>query len=769
MKPCFNSLLTLTACTLATTAIQTSAQDTSRSSLKLEEVVVTAEKRVQSVQSIPLAVTVFSQADMDLRDATDMRSLQNFTPNLEFNNESGGQNNARVTLRGIGTETLVGGGDPGVALHVDGVYVGRNSAMAGSIFDVERLEVLRGPQGTLYGRNATGGSINVITRKATDTFEAEADVTAGNYDRLRFRGILNMPLTDNVYSRFSVLKEDRDGYLENRYPGGLDNDDKDVLAVRGQLLWESEGGNEVILRAFHRESEGAGGGSRYLGEDTEFEWRPTLIGVSNGDGRPPGAPILANVHEQPSSGTPSEPLSARGFHEISKNEKEFAKVEHQGLDMTVEWALTDNFMLRSITSYQKIDNKTLVDADNSESAIERRERDNQSKQWSQEFNLLSTGDGALEWILGAFYFHEEIEEDFSPNTPGGILDTSIPLPGGQLPGGNGVRQDVSAEHDADSYAVFGQATYSLSEALRVTAGLRYSLDEKEQSRVGAGIVDQVTGYVRGGGGAVGPAGYESVDDDWSKTTGKLGIDYDLTDDSMLYASFSTGYKSGGIPFNGVMQPYEPEEVTAYEVGSKNELFDGRARLNLAAFYYEYEDLQVFRLTGDGPRAENAAQSTVWGIEAEFMTLVTENLRIDGSAGYLEAEYDEYTVEYPPPGADYSGNTLNHAPEYNLNIGGQYDTALGNGDLTVRLDYSRRGDTYFDRGNTDFDLQEAYDLFSANIRYEQDNWFIALYGKNLADEEYITGQLINPPFNCGCRTVGVGEPRTYGVTVGLTWD
>jgi iron complex outermembrane receptor protein len=245
MKLCVNSLVTFTACTLATTAIGTSAQDTSRSSLKLEEVVVTAEKRVQSVQSIPLAVTVFSQSDMDLRDATDMRSLQNFTPNLEFNNESGGQNNSRVTLRGIGTETLVGGGDPGVALHVDGIYVGRNSAMAGSVFDVERLEVLRGPQGTLYGRNATGGSINVITRKAIDVFEAEADVTAGNYDRLRVRGILNMPLTDNLYSRFSVLKEDRDGYLENRHPVGLDNDDKDVLAIRGQLLWESEGGKQA--------------------------------------------------------------------------------------------------------------------------------------------------------------------------------------------------------------------------------------------------------------------------------------------------------------------------------------------------------------------------------------------------------------------------------------------------------------------------------------------------------------------------------------------
>lgn len=769
MRLSLTPLLTLAAGTLATIGVGASAQDDANQILQLEEVIVTAEKREQSVQSIPLAVTAFSQADMDLRDATDMRVLQNFTPNLEFNNESGGQNNSRVTLRGIGTETLVGGGDPGVALHVDGIYVGRNSAAAQSVFDVERLEVLRGPQGTLYGRNATGGSINIITSKAMDEFEASADVTVGNYNRTRVRGIVNIPLSDNVYSRFSILKEDRDGYLENTFSGGRDNDDKDTLSIRGQLLWDLDDDNEIILRAFHTKNEGTGAGSRYLGEDTDYQFTNYLIGISDGSvGPPAGVPIVGPLFTQPATGNPALPQS-RNFHEISKNADEFVDMEHQGVDLTVEWNLSSHVKLRSITSYQTIDNASLVDADNTELSIEERARDNQAKQQSQEFNLLSTSDDALVWILGAFYFHEEIDEDFSILTPGGLLDPSIMLPGGQLPGGNGVGQTPTAAHEADSYAFFGQATYSFSDSLRVTAGLRYSVDEKEQSRVNAVIVDQVTGFQLGGGGVVGPSSLETVEDDWSSTTGKLSIDYDLNDDSLLYATYSTGYKAGGIPFNGVMEPYEPEQVDAFEVGSKNEFLDNRLRLNLAAFYYDYQDLQVFRLTADGPRAENAAQSTVWGLEAEFQALITENLRIDGSAGYLEAEYDEYLVERPPPGADFSGNTLNHAPENMYNLGVQYDRDLSRGALTARVDYVRRGDSYFDRANTDFDLQEAYGLISANIRYEQDSWFVALYGKNLGDEEYVTGQIINPPFNCGCRTVGVGEPRTYGVTVGMSFD
>lgn len=770
MKPTLNHLKTFSVGTLVTIAAGAStalAQEDMSRKLQLEEVIVTAEKREQNVQDMPLSVTAFSQREMDMRDATDMRALQNYTPNLEFNNESGGQNNTRITLRGIGTETLVGGGDPGVALHVDGVYIGRNSATAQKIFDVERLEVLRGPQGTLYGRNATGGSINIITKNPSEEFEAFGDLTAGNYNRQRARGVLNVPLSDTFFARASVLSEKRDGYLENQYPGGDDADDLDTTAIRGKLLWEMGDDNRAILGGYYNKNQGAGGGSRFLGSDTDYQFTNYLTGISDGSSGPPaGAPIAAPLYARPASGAPALPMST-DIHEINKNAKEKGDITQQGVDLTVEWNLSSELMLRSISAYGSNDNKALVDADNSELDIEERKRDNEATQWSQEFNLLSSGDGSLEWILGAFYYHEEIDEDFSTLTPGGLLDPSINLPGGQLPGGNGVGQSPSAHYEADSYALFGQGTYTLLDDLRFTAGLRYSWDDKQQSRTDATIIDLVTGYQLLGGGATGHTD-DSVVANWSKWTGKVGVDYDLNESSMLYATFSRGYKSGGIPFNGVMDPYEPEEIDAYEIGSKNELFDNRARLNLVAFYYDYKDLQVFRLTGDGPRAENAAQSTVWGAEAEFQVILTENLSLDGSAGYLNAEYDEYSVDLPVY-EDYSGNKLNHAPEYMFNIGAQYELALWGGDITTRLDYARRGDTYYDRANGPFDKQEAYGLINANVRFERDNWYVAMYGKNLGDEDYVTGQIINPPFNCDCRTVGVGEPLTFGLEVGYSMD
>jgi iron complex outermembrane receptor protein len=731
----------------------------SRSSA-LEEIVVTAERRAQSLQDIPLSITAFSQDDMELRNATDLRALQKFTPNLEFNNESGGQNNSRITLRGIGTETLVGGGDQGVALHVDGVYVGRNSAAAQSVFDVERLEVLRGPQGTLYGRNAVGGSINIVTKNPTDEFMASADVTAGNYARTRIRGILNVPFSDAVAGRFSILREERDGYLENLHPGGRDNDDADTLGLRGKLRWTLNDA-EVILGAFYNKYEGTGRGSRYLGTDTDFQFRPGMVGISDGSSGPPaGAPVVGPAKAA------ALPMPT-DLHQIRKDSPEFIDQTQQGVDLTVTWPLSDSVELKSITAFQQNDNSTLVDADNTEIRVEERARKNDAEQWSQEFNLVSTGDTALDWILGAFIYHEELTEDFFTIGYPGNVDPSVPLPGGQQPGGNGVSQNPLATHETDSFAVFGQATYHVSESLRLTAGLRYTKDEKEQSRTGSGIVDFVNNFRFNGGGAQGPAPDESVADDWTNVSGKLSIDYDVSDSSMLYASYSQGFKSGGIPFNGVMIPYEPEEVDAYEVGSKNQFLDDRLRLNLVAFYYDYQDLQVFRLTGDGPRAENAAQSTVKGLEAEFQAIVTDSFSVDGSIGKLDATYDEYTIPRPP--TDFSGNTVNHAPEYTANLGAQYNAPIGNGELTVRADYSRRGDTYFDRANGPLDLQEAYGIFSLNVRYDATNWYVALYGKNLGDEDYVTGQLINPPFNCGCRTVGVGEPRTYGVVFGMEWD
>ena len=740
----------------------------------LEEVVVTATKRTESLQAVPLSVTAFSQDQLDIKGASNLTGIQESTPNLNFSVQSAGQNVARVTLRGIGTETLVGGGDPGVALHIDGVYVGRNSAAAGDVFDVERVEVLRGPQGTLYGRNATGGSINLISKRPTDETEGYVDYTVGNYNESRVRGVVNVPLTENLTSRIAIFSESHDGYMENLFENGRDNGDKDSHGGRLQLRYETDSGNEFLLRGYYSKTGGAGPGSRYLGTDLNTPNGYAggyLIGVSGGPRPPAGGPIIADAYGlgATSSGAAVLPLPT-DLHQVRKNAPEFVDMLIKGFDFEANVELTDGIVLKTITSYQTNDNEILVDSDGSELAIETRNRDNQAKQYSQEFNLISQDGGAFQWLVGAYYYHEELTERFDVIRPVGLVPAATPLPPGAVPGGGGTRQIRVAGHEVDSAAVFAQISYDITEDLSVTVGARYTKDDKDQFRSIGGQIDTTNGIRFRGGGAVGFLPPDSGSTSFSETSYRVSADYQLTNDNLLFASYARGYKSGGFDFNGGQisgagdqLPYDPEFVTAIEIGSKNKFYDDRVILNLTVFDYDYEDLQVFRLTGFGPLTDNAAQSTIQGVEVEFRFAATDNLSFDGSYGYLDATYDQYTIDLPP--TDFSGNTLNYAPENTAHIGVEYAMAMSDGDLIVRLDWSYRSDIYFDRANSALDTQEAYSLLNARLRYEAESYYVDFWGKNLGDETYVTGQLINPPFSCGCRTVNVGAPRTYGVTVG----
>lgn len=736
----------------------------------IEIIMVSATKRSESLQEIPLSVTAFSQKDLDIKGASSLTGIQESTPNLNFSVESAGQNVARVTLRGVGTETLVGGGDPGVALHIDGVYVGRNSASAGDVFDVDRLEVLRGPQGTLYGRNATGGSVNIITKKPTEYIEGYTDVTIGNYNTQRLRGVVNVPITDNLYARVTMMSDTHDGYIKNLYEGGRDVDDKDAQSGRAQLLYVADSGDEFLLRGYYSKRGGAGPGSQYLGSDIDTEnGYPAnyLVGVSDAGG---GAPILADVYNSATTLAGDGILSfPTDFHEIRKNAPEFVDTLIQGLDFDASINLSDDLLLKSITSYQTNDNEILVDADNSELAIETRYRKNNAEQYSQEINLISQTDDPFQWILGAYYYHEELTERFETLVPTGLMPLDVDLGEGAVPGGGGVRQLRLASHEVDSMALFAQLSYELSEKWSVTGGLRFTRDDKTQTRATGGQVDLVNN-VRFLSGELGPESEDTGKTSFTEPSYRVSTDYQLSGNNLIFASYAHGYKSGGYDFNGGATddngdqvPYNPEFVDAYEIGSKNTFFDNSVMLNLTAFYYDYQDLQVFRLTADGPLTDNAAQSTITGVELEYKYQPTDDLKFDGSVGYLDATYDEYSIDIPP--TDFSGNRLNYAPEWTAHTGIEYTHTIGDAFLTTRLDWSYRSDTYFDRGNTDLDKQDAYSLFNARVRYDADDYYIDLWAKNLADKDYVVGQLINPPFSCDCRTVNVGAPRTVGVTVG----
>jgi iron complex outermembrane receptor protein len=634
--------------------------------------------------------------------------------------------------------------------------------------------VLRGPQGTLYGRNATGGSINLITQRPTDELEGYADFTYGNYNEMRVRGVANVPLTDNLSSRITLFSESHDGYMENLYEGGRDNNDKDSDGGRVQLLYSADSGNEYLFRGYYSKAGGAGPGSRFLGKDIDTaNGYPAgyLIGISGGPLPPPGAPIVADAYGLgvTSRGESVLPLPT-DLHEMRKDAPEFMNMLIKGADFEASIDLSDEVLMKSITSYQTNDNEILVDADNSELPIETRQRNNMAKQYSQEFNFISQTEDPFQWILGAYYYHEELTERFDVITPSGFLPIDAPLPDGAVAGGGGVRQIRITGHEVDSTALFAQLSYELTDKLSVTGGVRYTKDEKSQYRDIGGTVDITNDMRFMGGGATGPLPADSGETSYSEVSYRVSTDYQLADDNLLFASYARGYKSGGFDFNGgqvtdsgEQLPYDPEFVNAIEVGSKNKFFDNKVLLNLTAFHYDYEDLQVFRLTAFGPLTDNAAQSTIKGIELELKAEPSDNFKIDGSVGYLDAIYDEYTIDIPP--TDFSGNSLNYAPEWTAHLGAEYVMSFGQDNLTARVDWSYRADTFFDRANTELDTQEAYSLFNMRLRYDAEEYYIDLWGKNLANEEYVTGQLINPPFACGCRTVNVGAPRTYGVTFG----
>ncbi len=747
----------------------------------LEEVIVTATKRDESVQEIPISVTAFSQSDLDIRGHNNLEGIQEVTPNLDFAVQSAGQNAARITLRGVGTETLIGGGDPGVALHIDGVYVGRNIASAADIFDIERIEVLRGPQGTLYGRNANGGSINIVTKRPTDELEGKVDVTLGNYNQRKIRSVINVPLGESLNSRLAMFTDQRDGYLKNLY-NGRDSGDSDKSGVRLSLLWESDAGNEVLIKGFHTKVGGNGPASRFLGTDyaeTDNGYSARrFVGVSSGGGPAAGARILADSYSLGTTALGESVLPRpTGFYEMRKDAPEFVSTVMEGLDVEVNYNISDNVLLRSITSYQTNDNEILVDADGSELSLETRNRDTNAEQYSQEFNLISQDDAQLQWILGAYLYNEKISGDFETYFPPGQVPLDTVLPTGAVPGGGGVYSLRDMQHETDSYAIFAQLTYGFTDRLSATLGARYTWDEKYNYRSTGGQVDLTNGYLATGQGATGPYPPSVGKESWQEPTYRGSVSYNFTDDNLIFASYSHGYKSGGFDFNGgafeeggsnkdggTQIPYDPEFVNAIEIGSKNTFFDNRVRLNITAFTYDYEDLQVFRLTGDGPLTDNAASSSIKGVELESKYAITDNLEIDATYAKLDATYDEYIVERPTL-QDFAGRTLNYAPEMSASLGAQYTMPLGQDQLVLRVDISRKGRTYFDRANTENDTREPLNLINARVRYNADNWFVDLFGRNLADKEYVVGQLINPAFSCGCRTVNLGTPRMVGVTFG----
>jgi iron complex outermembrane receptor protein len=729
----------------------------------LGEIVVTAEKREATIQDTPIAVSAFSGDDLAALGISGTDALATFTPGLTIQREVIG----KVVIRGIGTENYTVGSDPGVAIHKDGVYLARSSVAIFDFYDTNRVEVLRGPQGTLYGRNATGGVINIVSNRPEKEFGGYARVDVGNYSKRRIEGAVNVPFSDNVQGRLAVLYAQRDGFTENLFPGApafalgpgrpsvpalSSARDRDVDQLDNQDLWAARAQLNVGL--------GDSGSLLLSAEVIRDDSLPPAFKYFN------GAPW-----ERPTDlDLPDLRQVSQGFETAipgtNRTVPSVGRADQDAFTARFEWDF-GGMTLTSLTGYRSIDFSWINDGDGFDQFFVTYFQTDESTQLTQEFQLSNSDDGPLQWIVGAYYLNEDAE------TFTGI-PFIIPVPQPAIL--------WDGKSDTDAYAIFGQATYAFTDRLRGTLGLRYNKEEKQ----GDLVYTLFGGPITPTAAINAPPGTpwsDVLDESWDAFTPKLAVEYDFGDDVMGYGSVTRGFKSGGFNLLAGQAPYDPEYLWAYELGLKTKSAGGRLIANFSAFYYDYSDMQVGKVVNLSATVVNAAKATLYGAEAELRAAPVDNLELNAGLAFLSTEYDEFITEDPGwPGArgcgslvtaprtiSLAGCELPRAPELQGTAGAQWRIPMaGGGEIRLRGDYSWRSNQYFTQFNRDVVSQDSYGILNARVTYAapDERWSVTAYADNLSDEDYFVTVLesgVAAPGTVVPQAV-VGAPRTYGAVV-----
>ena len=712
---------------------------------RLESIVVTAQKRAENVQDVPISITALSSAALEKQRVDNITSLDNLVPSLRIASADAAAN-PKIFIRGAGLNDFNPTSSSGVGLYADGVYIGSPLAQFAAFYDLDRVEVLRGPQGTLYGRNTTGGAINVIAKKPTFTPEGYASVEYGSFDALEATfGVGGPVVGDKLAFRLAGQYAEDEGYSTNTVTGNKVNN-AERYAMRGSLLYTPDDRTDVLftMNTFTNLGGVVQPKSRQL-----FPADPAAAG--------PDGVCAPGFYR---SGLCTDAL---GFadtdpdpYHITADFEGKDKVSLWSAALTVDREIGDRLTLTSITAYQDVERKAHENTDSSPLQMIEAYYFNDQKQFSQELRLASDGD-KLKWVLGAYYMNDETTSDSAYD----ILRELRPLfvspsnPTGASPEDSVIFLGYPYTQKTDSYAVFGQADYEIAPRLFLTAGLRWSADEKsmDYSTVAEQAITLFT--------------YEA-DKTFSDWSGKLGLKYDLTDTTNIFASYSRGYKSGGF-FGGnadspeQIEPYNNETVDAFEVGSKSDLLGNRLRMNLSGFYYDYQDIQAYSTVERGGLTvqvlDNAASSEMYGAEAEFVARPVANLDLSLGLAWLHAEYGDYQSL----GDDYSGNTMPQSPEFSLTSRASYTFDLDSGfQITPSIDASYRSKVYFDSTNRERLSDPELWLLGAELAVLSPDGHIegGLWGRNLTDEAYLTSA--NPIDSLGVDLLTYSRPRSVGV-------
>lgn len=721
------------------------------------DIIVTANRRAEVAQSVPIAITAFDQGSLDQKGITNIASLASTVPSLSLNVPQGV---VQLTLRGAGNDSTSMGADNSVGFHYNGVYLANATATLADIWDVERVEVLRGPQGTLYGRNTTGGTVNVIPQAPVDRFAVKGDVSYGDYDLLRFRGMVNIPIGMNAATRFSATRTTRSGYQQNLLDGQPDSDDADVVSVRNVSAFDFS--DAVTLTT-----------NLVWSKTDDRSNSPVRVGSLHPSGGP--ANLLTRMFSTAEAKT-GDPRRVR------KDGIEASDISVFGGDLTLSVDLGP-IVLKSISAAYDIDRRVSSDWDSSEIALVTVDSADYSKQYSQEFNLLSDTDSWISYVVGASYF--KFENDQQVFVDIGAYETQ-PAPNPFA--GTDLFQTQDNQMTTTSYAVFGQATLDISPRFSVTIGGRYTWDEKESTSSTHPPTyppsDAPGCPAPTSSGQVPPPSYlctYPISADYGEPTGKITFDYQLAEDNLLYVSAAHGYKSGAInptDSSSLVKSTNPEKVDALEIGSKNRFFDRRLTFNLAAYYSKYTDVQINSFPVTSAVLINIPGGEIFGIEADFSIRPTSFWRIDGSAGYALSEYDDFVTGNParPSGSslvqeDIGGNAFINTPEWAFNVGNEFSFQSGIGLVTLRGEISYRSEVNFDIYNNADMKQEGYTKTDLRIGWTSldEQWNISAFVQNLEDDDIKTTS-IRPGSVLGANVplAWYAPPRTFGVTVGFSY-
>jgi iron complex outermembrane receptor protein len=852
---------------------------------QIEEVVVTAQKRSEDIQDVPISISVFSGEFMEESGVNTIQELGAYTPNLSLTQSSQVANN-RIIIRGVGS---VGNSaiEPSVAVFIDGVYYPRPSSVVGSLTDLEAVEVLRGPQGTLFGRNASMGALNIRTRKPSDEFEGNIRGSYGSDNAVRVSGAVSGGLSENVGGRLAFQYSDRDGFGNNTFTGPGNNTEFGAwedASVRGKLYFTPNDDLDIIVSVDYAEVTNEGPVAEVISDTVLASYGPTISAILSPTG--PFAP------------TGPVPELANGFdYSVNQDHRDTGKDDQWGISADINYAFGEH-TIRSITAYRKWNNDTFESALRLPADLINRVSTYQAETVSQELQIISPLGERFEYVAGVYYYHEDYTIDqsfelgdqfcgpavnnlvqarvagtaipalaagiagFLPDptlagtiagaivtgaiTDGPTLDAAFGLPGGTgvallaaaaaagapagLAPGTGAAAsgfcaagptgsgnpavDTDFRQDVESLAFFAQGTFNVSDELRLTAGIRYTQDDKNGS-----FVSLIPNPIVAPASPTNPFGLDlrAVENrpnlrfEENKVTWMVNASYDISNDAMVFGSFSTGFKSGGFNsdgFNsigiaaGAQREFDSEEVDNFEFGIKSTLFDNRVRANMTYFHTEISNFQDRQFDGVNFLVQNVGKLTQQGVEIDIQAQPIDQWMMMFGLSYLDSDFDTFpnatnlpavvaatqaangallAAGMPPnqvPPRDLTGFRNHFSPKWQLSLVSEWSDAMAN----TNLGWFLRGEfQYTDDQNLGAEtnqnpqsLQKGYEIFNARagIRGADDSWELSAFVRNLGDKEYCqtifnqpigtTLGLVDPVSLGGLQRCVLGAPRTLGM-------